>query len=100
LIRKAAAVGLLRLCDSSKRRDKFLSLEGFNQLANVLCDSNHDVRKAVVEELSKMITGSGTFGGVLPNLKFLGMSVLCCDGDSGSNGGELVDIQLLIYYQN
>jgi hypothetical protein len=93
-IRKAAGVGLLQLCESSKQRELFLDVRGWHILSQVLSDSDASVRGACVDELSCMLTGGGSFKkGMAPSLRFLALGCFGADGDgvpgnvSAANGG-------------
>ena len=85
MIRKAVGVGLMRLCSPNGGRDTFLTLAGYNELASLLLDDNAEVRNAVTEELTNMITGTGSYSKVAPNLRFVGLGVLTADAE-GSVG--------------
>ena len=93
-IRKAAGVGLIQLCEPSKRRgEAFLDTAGWHTLSKVFVDSDAEVRQAAVSNLSLMLTGQGSFARIAPNLRFLAMVVMTADvegvggGKSDANGG-------------
>ncbi|GMH91678.1 hypothetical protein TrVE_jg10794 [Triparma verrucosa] len=91
-IRRAAGIGLIQLCDPAGGRDCFLDVKGWHTLSRSFTDSNSAVREGVVEQLSMMITGQGSFSAVAPSLRFLALTVLCADADGNNtvaNGGAV-----------
>ncbi|GMH77710.1 hypothetical protein TrLO_g15830, partial [Triparma laevis f. longispina] len=91
-IRRAAGIGLIQLCDPASGRDCFLDVKGWHTLSIAFTDSNSGVREGVVEQLSMMITGQGSFGKTAPSLRFLALTVFCADADGNNtiaNGGAV-----------
>jgi hypothetical protein len=88
-LRKCAAIHLLRLCDSRMRLEAtYLTHARWHILAGSLLDEENRVRDGVMEELSMMLTGKGTFrpsgSTFAPGLRFLAMVTLCTDIEHGA----------------
>lgn len=91
-LRQCAAIHLFRLCDTRLGLDQsFLTTQKWHILASILLDDELIVRKAVIEELGLMLTGTGKYSTRLgmtimaPRLRFVAMSVFCVDGSHGSH---------------
>ena len=91
-LRKAAAVGLLRLCDSKlKLEETHLTARMWHILGNSFLDPDKSVRESVMEELSSMLVASGRFQHnppYPPSLRFVAYAPLCADGDSSGSAAN------------
>ena len=91
-LRKAASVGLLRLCDSKlKLEDTHLTARMWHILGNTFLDPDKSVRESVMEELSSMLVASGRFQHnppYPPSLRFVSYVALCTDGDSSGSAAN------------
>ncbi|KAL7553699.1 hypothetical protein ACHAWF_017019 [Thalassiosira exigua] len=90
-LRRCASVNLLRLCDSNlKLEGKYLTARMWHILSSALLDEDKNVRGAVMEELSFMLTAGGKFRAhgsaqLAPSLRFVSMVTLCADGEHGGH---------------
>jgi len=96
-LRRASAVGLLRLCDPNLRLEpSHLSPRAWHVLASSLLDSDASSRAAILSELSAMYSCAGRFRAppgrapLAPSLRMASLAALCADpagDDRIANGG-------------
>jgi hypothetical protein len=86
-LRQCSAIHLFRLCDSRlKLENTLLSMKQWHQFSTSLLDEEKVVRRAVLEEFSFFLKGSGVYGGTAassPALRFVAFLAFCTDGDHG-----------------
>jgi len=87
-LRRCAAVNLMKLCDGSlKLENEFLTHKMWHMLSTTFLDEEKSVREAVMEQLTKMLTGTSG-SRFAPSLRFLALVSLCPDSDQ--NHGSII----------
>ena len=95
-LRCAAAVNMLRLCDSRLGLDHLISFDTWTILGSAFLDPDTAVREGVFSVFKDFLTGGGSFSSgtglaQAPNLRFVAYAVFCSNGihtgNDEANGG-------------